>query len=441
MIKKGLKSLIIFDYFLRNKLAKETFWSFVSKSYTFLLYFALNVVLARKLGIEQYGLWSFFFSTFTIILLFSHAGINASIKKFVAQYKDEAALRKVLKNGFKLRLILSLLFCILVAILHQLIANSIGKPELANLFLYSSPLIFIAGIAEFLKDVFIGLHRIKYNFIINFLEMTFKLLFVFLFSLFSLNLINIVNSFNLAFLIASLVGLIFLYKHFYQKLPFVDTKSFTKEIFLYSLPLFFISIGFLIATEIDTFMLGLLSTNTEVGTFAIAKQIIVKLPHISVAISMGTMPIFAKINKENQERLKILFYKLLKINALIFFSLAIGILFLAPFFIPFFFGKQYLPSILPMQILTVYLISFSFSVFLSSFLDYIGQAKKRAVNLSFSVILNILLNIALIPKFGGAGAAIATSVSYLPYVVLNWLEVKKALETKTQEAKKTAPGY
>jgi O-antigen/teichoic acid export membrane protein len=65
------------------------------------------------------------------------------------------------------------------------------------------------------------------------------------------------------------------------------------------------------------------------------------------------------------------------------------------------------------------------SIILSSFLDYIGKAKKRAYNISVTIILNIGLNIILIPRYGATGAAIATSVSYLPYVILNWLEVRK----------------
>jgi glycosyltransferase involved in cell wall biosynthesis len=37
------------------------------------------------------------------------------------------------------------------------------------------------------------------------------------------------------------------------------------------------------------------------------------------------------------------------------------------------------------------------------------------------------LNYLLIPPCGAIGAAIATSTSYLPYVILNWLEVRKSL--------------
>ncbi|GAJ10623.1 unnamed protein product, partial [marine sediment metagenome] len=49
----------------KNKLYKETFWSFGTKGVTFLLFFLLNVYLARTLRVERFGIWSFFFSIFT----------------------------------------------------------------------------------------------------------------------------------------------------------------------------------------------------------------------------------------------------------------------------------------------------------------------------------------------------------------------------------------
>ena len=412
----------------KNKLLKETSWSFVAKGIAFLLYFSLNVHLARTLGIDRFGTWSFFFSILTIIILLSHFGINASARKYVAQYNKTSELNNVLKSSLKLRLIFSLTFTIIIILVHEPLAILVGRPEFAHLFLISAPLIILAGLVEFLKDIFMGLHRIIYNFIINFLEHGLKLILVVTILTVSLDLSNIVNSFTIACLMTSVIGFYILYAKFYRENKTHVENDFVETIFRYSIPLFFISIGFLIATEVDTVMLGLLSTNAEVGTYAVAKQIIIKLPHISLAMAMGTMPVFAKLNEGNKEKLKKLFYKLLRTNALIFAIIALGILFLSRFFVPLIFGVEYNSSVLPLQILTIYLVGFSFSIFLSTFLDYQGLAKKRAVNLSVSMVLNIVLNLILIPDYGAVGAAIATSISYLPYIFLNWIEVRGVLK-------------
>ena len=51
-------------------------------------------------------------------------------------------------------------------------------------------------------------------------------------------------------------------------------------------------------------MIGLLKDDAEVGIYAGAKQLVIYLPQVSVAISMGNdLPIFAKLNDENKHRL------------------------------------------------------------------------------------------------------------------------------------------
>lgn len=410
---------------IKKKYFKETLWSFLTKGLTLVLFLLLNIILARRLGVDSFGLWSLFLSVITLIFTLSYFGINASTKKFVAQYSGTDNLKNIFFSSIKLRFVLSFSFSILLLISHKHIAQLLGNSDLEILFLYGIPLVFFSGFVEYFKAVFMGLHRIKYNFIINTCEFSLKLLLVILFLYFSNSVISVVNSFSLALLGTAIVGFYLLYFNFYKDLEFTK-KDFKKEILNYSYPLIFISLGFIILTEIDTIMIGYFLSSTEVGIYAIAKQIIIKLPHISLAIAMGTMPIFAKLNESNKLELRKKFYNLLKVNSVIFLFIVLGLLLLSPFFIPLIFGSEYIRSVLPLQILTIYLFGFATSILLSSFLNYIGKAKKRAYNISFTIVLNIILNLILIPEYGTVGAAIATSISYLPYVFLNWLEVKKS---------------
>lgn len=412
--------------FLNDKLTKETIWSFSSKAVTFVLFYALNIYLARVLGVELFGQWSFFYSILSIILLVSYFGINASSKKFVAEYNNTKDLGSVLKGAFQARFIFSLIFSIVVACFSKQLANFIGKPELSSLLLLSTPLVFLSGGVEFLKDIFAGLHRVKYNFIINFFEFGLKLFFVWLFFLFGIQLSSIIGAYSVGLFFALAAGLYFVYFNFYKRNQRVN-KSYFREILKYSLPLFFVSLGFWIATEIDTVMLGYLRTDAEVGIFSAAKQIVIKLPHIAVAISMGTMPVFAKMGDDNKEKLKKIFYKLLRYNSVIFGLITLVILSLSWWFMPAIYGEDYVESAKPLMLLTPYLVMFSYSVFLSLLLDYRGKAKRRAVNLSVTMVINVVLNYLLIPKYGVNGAALATSISYIPYFVLNLVEVKREL--------------
>jgi len=413
-----------FKKIFNNKIFKETIWSFLNKGTTFVLFFLINILLARKFGVEVFGYWSFLLSNLTIIAIISYFGINASARKYIAQYNKTINLKNIIYDSLKLRIIFSLIFSIILLIISVPLADFLKRPEMAKLFMISSPFIFLSGIVEYLKGVFAGLHRLKYNLIINFLEYGLKLFFVFIVFCFSVSLFGVIISFSASLLVTAIIGIILLYNYFYKRLDSSDI-NFKKDILTYSFPLFFISIGFIVATEIDTVMIGMLSTDIQVGIYAVAKQITLKLPQIALVVSMGVMPLFAKLNKLNKEKLKKLFYKLLKINALIFGLISLIILGFSDLFLPFLFGTTYFESVLILKLLIPYMVILSFSMFLSSILDYQGVAKKRAINLSISVILNIVFNFILIPQYGANGAAIATSVSYIPYIILNWIEVRK----------------
>ncbi len=408
---------------LKDKLIKETSWSFALKACTFPLFFILNIFLARTLGVDKMGEWSFFFSIFTTLLLLSNFGIKASMK-FIAQHNHTDNLIQVLNDATKLRVICISIFSAILLIFSDQLAILINRVEFTNLFRWAALLLLVTGFVEYLKHVFTGLHRIKYTFIVNVSELTLKVVFVILLLTWSLDLKNIIWAFTLAVTISVLAGFYLLYKNFYTK-ENTSTQKYFKEIFDYSIPLFLVSIGFSIATEVDTIMLGLLSTDAEVGVYAIAKQIVVKLPHFSYAVAMGTMPVFAKITMDNQLKLKRLFFRLLGVNALVFIPVVLGILFLGPYLIPLIYGAEYAAAVLPLQILTVYLLVFTFTVFFNQLLDYQGLAKIRAINIFISTTLNIVLNYYLIPKYGAVGAAISTSISYFPYLILNAWEARK----------------
>ncbi|MFH1848549.1 MAG: polysaccharide biosynthesis C-terminal domain-containing protein, partial [Candidatus Omnitrophota bacterium] len=111
----------------------------------------------------------------------------------------------------------------------------------------------------------------------------------------------------------------------------------------------------------------------------------------------------------------------------IFVPIIAGILLFADKFTLLVYGNDFAGSAAILRILTLYVACFSFSIYFSSLLDYQGLARKRAVALSFSTALNIALNFVLIPRYGAAGAAIATTVSYLPYLALNGLEARRVL--------------
>ena len=169
---------------------------------------------------------------------------------------------------------------------------------------------------------------------------------------------------------------------------------------------------------------GTISTDTEVGLFAIGKQLANKLPQFALALSMGMMPGFARLTPENMDEMRTKFRYILRLNSLIFLPGGFLLVVLAPWFVPLLFGEEFAASVLPLQILTIWIVMSSYNIFYNALLDYRGLARRRAVNFLLTLAATVGLNLVLIPRYGALGAAISTSVAYAPYLVLNALEAR-----------------
>ena len=408
---------------------KNVFWSFASKGFAAVAFILVDVFLARMLQLEQYGEWQYFYSTLSIAFVVTYFGIPQASQTYAARYNGKPELRSVITSSLLLRLLVSVIFTAVMMVLRSPLATLIDQPDFAPLLLLSGPLIFLMGISEYLKNVFIGLKAAVYHFVMNVFEFGIKLGMVIMLLSMANQLSSVVNAYTSAVLVSVVAGLIILFYVFRKAVNAAGDagghQRFLKEIWRYSLPLSLISIGFVVMTELNTQMLGVLTTEREVAVFGVGKQLTNKLPQISLALSMGTMPEFAQITAGEMQEKKKKFYRLLQVNLLIFVPIVAGIILLSPLAIPLVYGPDYREAVLPLQILSLRLLISTSIIFANSFLDYQGAAKKRAFNFSISILCDVLLNLYLIPRYGAIGAAVATTVSYIPYLVLNMLEVRR----------------
>jgi len=418
---------------MREKITKETIWSVLTKGVGFVFYILLTVYLARTLGTARYGKWNYFYSIFTIILILSSMGVNQSTKKYIAEYSGTGKEKFVFIDSIIIRMVTSLLFCLIVVIFYKSVGDIINRPDIGTLLLYSAPLLLLLNTLSYLKEVFNGNHDLKYTFLITSSEHLLKFIFVVLLLSIENHIYSVIAAYMLAVTSSVVIGAYFSKQEFIQDTGAEREERFYKDIYTYSLPMLVVSIAFLIATEVDIVMLGYLADDQSVGIYSVAKRIISKLPHISIAISMGVMPIFAKMDESNASHLKKIFIRVVGAVAGIYLAISVFILVFADPIVPYIFGDEYIRAVLPTQILTVYLVLSGSGIIVNQFLDYQGLARKRAKYIIVSIFINVLLNFLLIPRYGATGAAIATSVSYFPYVILNFVEAQKAFLTYTTD--------
>lgn len=191
--------------------------------------------------------------------------------------------------------------------------------------------------------------------------------------------------------------------------------------------IFVTSLGALLIVNSDILMLGALTESDEVAIYSVAVSISMFSILIPNSLAQEKSKIFVDLILNNEKiKLRQLFNKLTVTSSfLVFFQFVIVLVFGKNLLK--IWGAEYLISFYPLLILM--LAHFISTVFGPN--GYVLLISKQdnflRNNALFMALLNITLNIILIPKIGALGAAIATFFSLTTSNFLKFLKVRKVI--------------
>lgn len=179
-----------------------------------------------------------------------------------------------------------------------------------------------------------------------------------------------------------------------------------------SWPLIFSGVVIMIYMRIDQVMIGEMVGSGEVGVYSAAVRLAEVWYFIPMAVVSSTFPSVVAARQESDE----LFYgrlqKLYNLMALLAYVVAVPVTFLAGPVVVFLFGAAYSKAG-PMLALLIWAGMFTnLGVARSSFLTTMNWTKIHFVTVFLGCLINVALNIILIPRYGGMGAVIASCVAY-----------------------------
>ena len=408
-----------------GKLTKETVWAALSKGSTLVFFLLINAALARILGREAFGAWSYFYAAFSVVYLASRLGVSDSARVFTARALG-GDIRPPVTAGLLLQVISSSLFALGLLALAGPLCALMDRPDFVLLFRLGALLVFTQSATDFFKLVFEGLHRLRFTFTTGFLDYALRLVLIVTLVWAFPQPWAAVTAFIIPTALCAAVSFLVLDRRFIHPAGGYTLRGFSiLSMIVYAAPMFLSNLGAAVSVELDVLMLGRLTSDAEVGLFAPAKEISARMMHGGVLLAMSTLQVFARTKEEDLPSLRPLLNRLLCI-AVAFYSVGcVAILLFAGKIMPLIFGAEFAGSGMPMQLLVPFVFYMSVSRVYTGILDYRGQAWIRVGYLALSVLLNVVLNLVLIPNFGAAGAATATSLAYLPYVILCWVQLRR----------------
>lgn len=161
--------------------------------------------------------------------------------------------------------------------------------------------------------------------------------------------------------------------------------------------------------RIDVFLLRYFWDNSVVGYYSIAVTVAEKFWLLPQAIGLV---LFARISNTTNMNADKVTPVICRFTLWATFIATGMVASFAHQIIPLFYGDEFLPSVRPLLFLVPGIVFMTIYLILNFDLTARGKAKITLYIFSCSLILNVAINLFLIPKCGAAGAAISSSISY-----------------------------
>ncbi len=186
-------------------------------------------------------------------------------------------------------------------------------------------------------------------------------------------------------------------------------KSLLQE----SWPLIIAGVAIMIYLRIDQVMLGQMVGDEAVGIYAVTTRISSVWYFIPIGIVSSVAPSITEAKRSSETLYYSRLQKLLNLMAVLAYSIAIPMTFLAKHILVIMFGEDYAPGGRVLVIM-VWTCMFWFLGICKSQIWIINEGRTRynLIEKSLGALVNVLLNFWLIPIYQEFGAAIATLISY-----------------------------
>jgi PST family polysaccharide transporter len=190
-----------------------------------------------------------------------------------------------------------------------------------------------------------------------------------------------------------------------------SAKSIMKDAW----PLMFSGLAVAAYMKVDQVMLGSMIGKAEVGIYATAAKISELWYFIPTAIAGSVFPKIVEMKKENSSDYKKNLQTYFDLIALVSYVVIVPVTAFSEIIILTIFGSEYKLSSFILQIHIWSFIFVALGVSRSKWLIAENMTGIALFTTALGAVSNILLNVFLIPAYGGVGAAWATLVSYSIY--------------------------
>jgi O-antigen/teichoic acid export membrane protein len=398
---------------------------FAGKIFSYGIRFVIGFILARYLGAADYGLYNLALTLLVVIASFTNLGFSTALVRYISVFvnrNDKPAIWGTLILGVGIPTLLSILACIGLYFLAETVATEIyNEPKLTNLLRIACLIIPFLTFNSMVSSAIAGFNKMEYL-VINesVLQPVLRIILLVIFVILGLNAVKAISVYTVTIFVTALSFLFFLNRIFSVRRDPRKANYDPKQLFTFSLPVYFTKTVNTVGGNIQTILLGSFSSLVNVGIFSVTTQVglIGKLFHESVV--SASRPVVSTLFDNNAiDQLRSFYQTTSKWT----FTLNLPFFLIVIFFpteILSIFGESYVGGATALIILGWANLFNTSTGICGAMLDMSGYTKLKLLNSIITMSVTLIINLLLIPIYGLVGAAIAALISI---VIINTLRV------------------
>ncbi|WP_084779325.1 flippase [Natrinema sp. J7-2] len=395
-----------------TSLIRSVFSIFSGKFAGIVISLAFTPILVRIISQPEYGLFASMFAVFSIVTLLSKGGLFDATRKIVAEHSDDSqAVSSVISTAVTISVIYAIVATVSIVLIIQ--TDLVPARYVPYVWILAATIIF-ANIFTTVRGTFYGFQRESIG---EVLQVSRKLLYTssaLVLAYAGFKVVGVFSGYALSFLLLSLVGLIVLSRNYsFSVAGLSDFREYGREIAVYG---GFQLIGGLSATllyKVDILLIETFEGNASTALYQSAIVPAEMIWFVPSVIQLAFLQRSAKLwENDNIEGINNNIKTGVKYGILSLTLFGSGLFILARPFLSVYFGVEYTDATSTLRLLIFGTFFLGISRTVVPVLQATGFVRESELVTFVGLLVNVVLNVMLIPRYGIFGAGIGTTVSY-----------------------------
>ncbi len=420
---------------LSKRVASGLLWNQIYIVLSFGISLAFQLFIVRQLDRYTYSIYIFAAGFVGIVLTSASFGFENIINKYIPEYisKGKTAYPRLVFNRLLLlRFIILLNICVVILLSQKLLASLLNMPEIVTLIGYLLAVVMVRGTYNLFPSMFMARLKVRQLSILELSEQAVHLLVVY-YIFVIIKSVNIKHVFLAQFIIDGIILILYwvLLRKSWQGTSVqgenVDFRALYKFGFYYCGTDI---LTYLLAERSDVLLLGFFSADKEqIGIYNVGVMIVLKISMLVLGSVRGLLlPAFSEVYaKRKAEGLAQAWQFFLKVVLIAIIPSLFFLFIHADQAINIIFTENYSHSVIVLKLFT------GFSIFSWLLGTGLSMLILMTLNKGKTVLwvrlgggmLNLLLNIILIPSYGAIGAIIGTGISQLLITMIEFVIARR----------------